>query len=88
MAEGTPMMNQYQKIKAEIPDCILFFRLGDFYEMFNEDALLASKELDLALTTRTEAARKRNRPLCAVFPIMLMRVMLPSCLQRVTGSNL
>ena len=35
MAEGTPMMLQYHKIKADHPDCILFFRLGDFYEMFN-----------------------------------------------------
>ena len=49
MAEGTPMMKQYHAIKDELPDCILFFRLGDFYEMFNEDAVTASKELDLSL---------------------------------------
>ena len=52
MAELTPMMKQYLEIKEQNPDCILFFRLGDFYEMFNEDARLASKELDLTLTTR------------------------------------
>lgn len=67
MAEGTPMMNQYQKIKAEIPDCILFFRLGDFYEMFNEDALLASKELDLTLTTRDRGRpAEEQTPMCGV----------------------
>ena len=67
MAEGTPMMNQYQSIKAEIPDCILFFRLGDFYEMFNEDALLASKELDLTLTTRDRGRpQEEQTPMCGV----------------------
>lgn len=57
MAEMTPLMKQYQEIKKQYADCILFFRLGDFYEMFNEDAKLASKELDLALT-----ARDKNKP--------------------------
>ena len=52
MPEITPMMQQYLDIKAQNPDSILFFRLGDFYEMFNEDAKLVSKELDLTLTTR------------------------------------
>ena len=42
MAELTPMMKQYNQMKAEHPDCILMFRLGDFYEMFNEDAKLVS----------------------------------------------
>ena len=50
MAELTPMMKQYLEIKEQNGDCLLFFRLGDFYEMFDEDAKLASKELDLALT--------------------------------------
>jgi len=57
MAEGTPMMIQYQKFKNAYPDCLLFFRLGDFYEMFNEDAKVAAKELELTITTRD-----RNRP--------------------------
>ena len=52
MAELTPMMKQYMQIKAQHQDCILFFRLGDFYEMFCEDAKLAAKELELTLTTR------------------------------------
>ena len=47
MAELTPMMQQYLKTKEENPDCILFYRLGDFYEMFFEDALTASKELEI-----------------------------------------
>ena len=48
----TPMMQQYLDIKQKHQDCILFFRLGDFYEMFFEDAQLVSKELELALTGR------------------------------------
>ena len=50
MAELTPMMKQYLEIKKDNPDSILFFRLGDFYEMFADDAKLASRELDLTLT--------------------------------------
>ena len=52
MAELTPMMKQYLEIKKDNPDSILFFRLGDFYEMIADDAKLASKELDLTLTSR------------------------------------
>ena len=52
MAELTPMMKQYLEIKRDNPDSILFFRLGDFYEMFADDAKLASRELDLTLTSR------------------------------------
>ena len=55
--ELTPMKRQYNEIKSKNKDCVLFFRLGDFYEMFDEDARLAAKELDLTLTTRD-----RNRP--------------------------
>ena len=62
MAELTPMMQQYLDIKAQNPDSILFFRLGDFYEMFNEDAKLVSKELDLTLTRSPSASRPRTRP--------------------------
>ena len=56
-AEMTPMRRQYFDIKERNQDCILFFRLGDFYEMFDEDARLAARELDLTLTTRD-----RNKP--------------------------
>ena len=55
--ELTPMQRQYLQIKEQNQDCILFFRLGDFYEMFNGDAKLAARELDLTLTTRD-----RSRP--------------------------
>ena len=67
MAEGTPMMRQYHRIKDELPDCILFFRLGDFYEMFNEDARTAARELDLALTTRDRSRPPEEQtPMCGV----------------------
>ena len=49
VAELTPMMQQYMQTKKEYPDCILFYRLGDFYEMFFDDALTASKELEITL---------------------------------------
>ena len=67
MPEITPMMRQYLDIKAQNPDSILFFRLGDFYEMFNEDARLVSKELDLTLTTRDRNKPAEERtPMCGV----------------------
>ncbi|MGD8561394.1 MAG: DNA mismatch repair protein MutS [Desulfarculaceae bacterium] len=52
LAKDTPMLRQYLSIKEEVPDCILFFRMGDFYEMFFEDAKVASKVLSIALTSR------------------------------------
>ena len=63
--ETTPMMQQYLRMKELHPDCILFFRLGDFYEMFNEDAKLVSKELELTLTSRDRGSRRRSAPPCA-----------------------
>jgi DNA mismatch repair protein MutS len=59
------MMNQYKKIKSNYKDCILFFRLGDFYEMFFEDALTASKELEITLTQR-DCGQKEKAPMCGV----------------------
>ena len=50
MAKITPMMQQYFEIKEQYKHCLLFFRLGDFYEMFFEDAVIASKELEITLT--------------------------------------
>ena len=65
--ELTPMKRQYNAIKANNPDSILFFRLGDFYEMFDEDAVIASRELDLALTTRDRKKPKEEQtPMCGV----------------------
>jgi DNA mismatch repair protein MutS len=59
------MIKQYLQIKSQYPDSILFFRMGDFYEMFFEDARVASKELDIALTSR-DKGRKDSIPLCGV----------------------
>lgn len=61
----TPMMKQYLDIKQQYPDTILFYRLGDFYEMFFDDALLASKILNIALTGRNAGLEKRA-PMCGV----------------------
>lgn len=65
MAEYTPMMQEYLKTKAEYEDCILFYRLGDFYEMFFEDAKKASQELELTLTGKSCGTEERA-PMCGV----------------------
>ena len=66
-AENTPMKAQYNAIKAEHPDCLLFFRLGDFYEMFDDDAKIGARELDLALTTRDRGRPEEEQtPMCGV----------------------
>ena len=65
--EMTPMQRQYHSIKERNRDCILFFRLGDFYEMFDEDAKVAARELDLTLTTRDRNRPKEEQtPMCGV----------------------
>jgi len=61
----TPMMQQYFRIKEENPDCLLMFRLGDFYEMFGDDAKLGSEILDIALTSR-EYTKGKRIPMCGV----------------------
>ena len=68
MAELTPMKRQYYEIKQQYQDCLLFFRLGDFYEMFDDDARLASKLLDLALTTRDRSVENPDErtPMCGI----------------------
>ena len=70
MAEMTPMMKQYLEIKRDNPDSILFFRLGDFYEMFADDAKLASRELDLTLTSRDHGKHQKPAeeqiPMCGI----------------------
>ena len=65
MAELTPMMQQYLETKKQYPDCILFYRLGDFYEMFFDDALTASKELEITLTGKNCGLEERA-PMCGV----------------------
>ena len=65
--EMTPMQRQYHAIKERNQDSLLFFRLGDFYEMFDEDAKLAARELDLTLTTRDRGKPKEEQtPMCGV----------------------
>ena len=67
MEELTPMMKQYWKVKENHPDCLLFFRLGDFYEMFHDDAKLGAEELGLTLTTRDRGKPEGERtPMCGV----------------------
>ena len=65
MAELSPMMKQYFEIKKDYGDTILMFRLGDFYEMFFDDAKTASKELDLVLTGR-DCGQEERAPMCGV----------------------
>ena len=65
MADYTPMMKQYFEIKKRHQNCILFYRLGDFYEMFFEDAKLASQELELTLTGR-DCGQEERAPMCGV----------------------
>ena len=61
----TPMMQHYLSVKENYPDCILFYRLGDFYEMFFEDAICVSKELELTLTGKS-CGTKERAPMCGV----------------------
>lgn len=65
MAELTPMMQQYMDTKEQYKDCILFYRLGDFYEMFFDDALTASRELEITLTGKNCGLEERA-PMCGV----------------------
>ena len=65
MAELTPMMQKYIETKQEYKDCILFYRLGDFYEMFFEDALTASKALEITLTGK-DCGLEERAPMCGV----------------------
>jgi DNA mismatch repair protein MutS len=65
MAKYTPMMEQYFSIKDQYQDCILMFRLGDFYEMFFDDAVTASRVLEIALTGR-DCGQEERAPMCGV----------------------
>ena len=65
MATYTPMIRQYLQIKSEYQDAFLFFRLGDFYELFFEDAIKASQELEITLTSR-DGGREERIPMCGV----------------------
>lgn len=63
MSKLTPMMQQYIKLKEKHRDCLMFFRLGDFYELFFEDAEIASRELEITLTAR---GKTEKAPMCGV----------------------
>lgn len=65
MAELTPMMQKYMETKEQYKDCILFYRLGDFYEMFFDDALVASRELEITLTGKSCGLEERA-PMCGI----------------------
>ena len=65
MEQLTPMMRQYVEIKNQYQDCILFYRLGDFYEMFFEDAVTASKELEITLTGKN-CGQEQRAPMCGI----------------------
>ena len=62
---STPLMRQYQSIKQQVPGALLFFRLGDFYEMFLEDAVIAARELEITLTSRNKE-KGEPIPMCGV----------------------
>ena len=65
MAEFSPMMQRYLETKEEYKDCILFYRLGDFYEMFFDDAITASRELELTLTGK-DCGQEERAPMCGI----------------------
>ena len=65
-APETDLMEQYHKIKARYQDALLFFRMGDFYEMFYDDAAIGARELDIVLTARPQGKRSERVPLCGV----------------------
>jgi DNA mismatch repair protein MutS len=76
----TPVIKQYLQIKSQYPDAILFFRMGDFYEMFFEDARVGSRELDIALTSR-DKGQKDSVPLCGV-PYFAVETYISKLLQK------
>ena len=76
----SPMMAHYMETKKQYPDCILFYRLGDFYEMFFEDAQTASKELEITLTGK-ECGLEERAPMCGV-PFHAVDVYLNKLVQK------
>src|SRR5512145_1196337 len=62
----TPAMQQYHRMKAQHPDALVFFRMGDFYELFFDDALVAARALEIALTSRSKDRDGQPVPMCGV----------------------
>ncbi|NOT54370.1 MAG: DNA mismatch repair protein MutS, partial [Deltaproteobacteria bacterium] len=65
-APETDLMEQYHKVKAQYQDALLFFRMGDFYEMFYDDAAIGARELDIVLTARPQGKQRERVPLCGI----------------------
>jgi DNA mismatch repair protein MutS len=81
-AELTPLMRQYWDVKAQHPEVFLFFRVGDFYELFDDDARLAAKELDITLTSRPEASYPGGRMPMAGVPVRSVEMYLSKLLSK------
>ena len=82
-ARETPVMRQYRELKEQHPDTILFFRIGDFYETFNEDAELVSRELEIVLTSRSKVVTTVS--LLPVFRTTPLMDILQNLLVKATG---
>ncbi len=83
----TPMMKQYMETKSQYQDCILFYRLGDFYEMFFEDALTASRELEITLTGKN-CGQEERAPMCGSPLSCGGRISEQAGCQRIQSGNL
>src|SRR5574344_2157858 len=80
MAEVTPMMQQYFEMREKYKDCILFYRIGDFYEMFYEQAELCSRELELTLTGK-DCGQEERAPMCGI-PFHAVNVYIPKLVSK------
>ncbi|HIN66956.1 MAG TPA: hypothetical protein EYM95_20130, partial [Candidatus Obscuribacterales bacterium] len=80
--ELTPLMRQYWEIKSQYPDFLVFFRVGDFYEMFDSDAQVASRELDITLTGRPESSYPGGRMPMAGVPVRAVDAYLARLIQK------
>ena len=81
--EYSPMMAEYLKTKEEYNDCLLFYRLGDFYELFFDDAKIASKVLDIVLTGRN-CGKGKKAPMCGV-PYHAMEAYVAKLLDKINS---
>ena len=79
-------MQQYHRMKAEHPDALVFFRMGDFYELFFDDAVVASRALEIALTSRSKDKDGQPVPMCGV-PYHAARATSPAWCARASASR-
>ena len=80
MAEVTPMMKQYLELRDKYKDCILFYRLGDFYELFYDQAELCSRELELTLTGK-DCGQEERAPMCGI-PFHAINTYIPKMVEK------